>query len=316
VPIRFSTNRFPELPMSFLAPAVTGRLLVFSAAVLWSLSGVLVKNPALDGVSGNVLAGFRALTAGVCLVPLVPVRAVRFRPLLIPLVLSFASMNLLFMTAMTLTTAAATTFLQYTSTFWAFVFGVVFLREPVERGNLVALAFGLLGIGWIVGADWAGERFIGNLFALASGISYAGVIVCLRQLRGENAAWLVALNHLFSGLILLPWVWSAGVGLSSPQWGLISLLGVVQMALPYVLFTIGVRWVPAQEAALITLIEPLLNPLWVWIFWREPVESPTWAGGGMILAGLALRAVAFRPAARELAADGSIEPHPTESSLE
>jgi drug/metabolite transporter (DMT)-like permease len=222
--------------------------------------------------------------------------------MLIPMVLCFASMNLLFITAMTQTTAAAAIFLQYTSTFWAFVFGVVFLREPVQRGNLIALAFGLLGIGWIVGAGWAGEHFSGNLIALASGVAYAGVIICLRQLRGENAAWLVALNHLLSGLILLPWVWPAAAELNPTQWGVIALLGAVQMGLPYVLFTIGVRTVPAPEAALLTLVEPLLNPIWVWIFWGEPVGLPTWTGGGLIVAGLVIRIVAFRPAAAEEAA--------------
>ena len=73
----------------------------------------------------------------------------------------------------------------------------------------------------------------------------------------------------------------------------LALLGVLQMAVPYVLFARGVRHVKTQEAALIPLIEPILNPIWVWLLWRERVGLPTWIGGGFILGGLAARYLLF-----------------------
>ena len=284
-----------ELPPANEQPRPAwGRLLLLAAALLWSLSGVLVKSPALAEIASPALAGFRALIAAAVLAPLVPLRAVRFRPQLIPMVICFALMNFVFITALTRTTAAAAIFLQYTSTFWALVFGMLFLGERTERGNLVAVTFGLLGIGWIVWADWAGERFLGNALALVSGLSYGFVIICLRRLRQENSAWLIALNHLVSGLVLLPWIWAAGGEFTPAQWVMIFVLGAVQMALPYLLFAASVRHVSAQEAALITMIEPILNPLWVWLMWGEQVELHTWIGGSLILLGLTLRYTVFR----------------------
>ena len=270
-----------------------GRLLLFAAAVLWSLSGLLVKSPPVqelpEAYRGPVLACYRGLFAAAFLLPLVQWRSVRWRPMLVPMVLAFTSMNLLFVTAMTRTTAAAAIFLQYTSTPWAFLLGLLFLRERIDRGNLVALVFALAGIACIVASDWNGANFAGNLLALGSGFSYAVVVFTLRWLRDEDSAWLVMLNHLVAGAVLLPWILSLGVPLDARQWGLAAVLGIVQMALPYVLFARSVRYVTTQEAALLPIIEPILNPLWVWLFWGETVGATTWLGGSLILGGLVLR---------------------------
>lgn len=274
-----------------------GRLVLLVAAVLWSTSGLFLKSPPLaaipDDVRGPIVACYRALFAAAFLIPFVRPRSVRFRPMLVPMVISFASMNVLFVTAMTHTTAAAAIFLQYTSTVWAFVFGVVVLKERIDRANLVALMCAIAGIVWIVAAERSSEHFLGNLIALGSGLAYSGVMLSLRALRGEDSAWLIALNHSVSGLILLPWVLTLDVSLDAQQWMLVAFLGIFQMAAPYVLFARGVRIVPTQEAALLTLIEPILNPLWVWLCWGEQPGTATCIGGGLILGGLAMRYLVF-----------------------
>lgn len=280
---------------------LSGRTLLVAAALLWSLSGVFVKCPPLESLPladrGPLIACFRALAAGVFVLPFVTWRRVRFTRGMIPMLISFAAMNTLFVTAMTRTSAAAAIFLQYTSTLWAFLFGVIFLREKIRRENLVTLAFCLAGIGWIVVDSWHGEQFLGNLIALGSGTAYGGVVTTLRHLRDEDSAWLVALNHLVSGAIVIPWVASRGIAPTAEQLGLIVALGVLQMGLPYILFARGVRLVAAQEASLITLLEAIANPVWVWLLWDETVPRATLIGGSLILAGLVLRYVAFRPAA-------------------
>ncbi len=273
------------------------RWLLVAAALLWSTSGAIIKSASLSSLPaierGPILACYRALFAAAFLLPFVRLGSLRWRPMLLPMVASFAAMNLLFVTAMTKTTAAAAIFLQYTSTLWAFVFGVVFLGERISRGNLVALICTIAGIGWIVAADWTTGNFSGNLLAIASGAAYAGVIVTLRWLRDEDSAWLVALSHLASGVILLPFVLTFRASLDWEQWALVATLGIGQMAIPYVLFARGVRSLQTQEAALLTLMEPVLNPLWVWLFWGEAAPVSTWVGGGLILGGLAARYLLF-----------------------
>jgi DME family drug/metabolite transporter len=273
---------------------VQGRLLLVAAAVLWSVIGVAVKSPLLSDVPGPVFAGCRALTAGLFLLPLIRPSMVRFRWGLLPLVGSFASMNILFIIATQETTAAAAIFLQNTASLWAMLFGVFVLRERVVRGNVVALMFGLTGIAWIVYSDWQGEHFDGNTLALLSGIAYAGVILSLRALRDESPLWLIFLCYVVSGGVLCGWIIQGISDLTLSQWAVLACVGPIQMGLPYVLFARSLKSVSPQEASLILLIEPLLNPTWVWLFCGEAISSATATGGGLILFGLALRYTLFR----------------------
>ncbi len=321
-----SAHRSPAQPAAMATGAgdvaggsLRGRLLMLGAAVLWSTSGAILKSPPAQSIPeadrGLLMACYRTLFATAVLLPFVRPRNVRWRPMLVPLVISFALMNLLFVVSMTYTTSAAAIFLQYTSTVWSFVFGVMFLHERIDRGNLVALMFAVCGIGWIVQADWGGENYFGNLIALGSGISYAGVILCLRELRDEDSAWLIALAHAGSGLVLLPLVLAGNAALSPSGWLIAAVLGAA-MAVPYVLFAKGVRFVTVQEAALLCLLEPVLNPLWVWLLWRESVAPATWVGGGLIIGGLAIRYLLFpaRPVVQPRAVPPEVVSQPAEQT--
>jgi drug/metabolite transporter (DMT)-like permease len=278
--------------------SLSGRWQVCAAALLWSTSGVLVKSPPLQSLPqfdrGPLIACCRAIVAATCLLPFVSWKRLRLRLALLPMVVSFAAMNALFITALTHTTAAATIFLQYTATGWAFLFGAIFLHERLSRSNLVALGCSLIGIGWIVVGHWSSDQFLGTFLALGSGMAYGGVVVSLRFLRDEDPAWLITLNHLVSALVLLPWALTREILPSLDQWEIIAVLGMFQMALPYVLFARGVATVTAQESALLTLMEAVLNPFWVWLFWGEEVDIATWIGGSWILSGLILRYGVFR----------------------
>ena len=274
-------------------PHSKGRTLLIAAAILWSTNGVIVKSPLLQAIPledrGWLLACYRALFASFALLPLVPWRQVRWRPGLIVSVGTFAVMNTSYVIGLTRTSAAAATFLQYTSTVWVFLFGWLVLKERVHRGNVVALLCAVVGITFIVLAERDQQRADGNMFALISGLGFAGVVLNLRWLRDESSAWLTFLNHLLSGLVLLPIVLPRGVELQPSQWLLIALLGIVQMGLPYMLAARGVALVTVQEAALLLLLEPIFSPVWVWLCWGEQVGWPTLIGGGLILGGLALR---------------------------
>lgn len=275
------------------------RMLVLLAAVLWSLSGLFVKSPPFLSIPvedrGLILACYRVFFAGLFLLPFIKINRIRWRPGLLPLLIAFASMNLLFMTAMTKTSAGAAIFLQNTSVAWAMLFGVLFLKERIERGSVLSMLIVMAGIFFIVMADWSGKNFSGNMFALTSGIAYALVVIFFRVLREEHPAWLVTLCLLVSSAIVAPWALSLGSSLTIWQFALIALMGVIQMAAPYLIFSHAVKTVNSQEAALLVLAEPILNPLWVWIFWGETVSMTTLTGCSLIVLGLAVRYLFFNP---------------------
>jgi len=272
------------------ADATRSRILLLAAALLWSIGGVLAKSPWIVEIPldsrGMVVACYRTLFAAGVLAPFVSWRRVRWHRGLIAAAASFAAMNILYLTALTRTTAAAAIFLQYTAVAWAVILGRVFLRERPARADWIALAFAVCGIASIVLLETTAQHTAGNLIGLASGVAYAAVIVSLRGLRGEDPVWVLMLSNLATGLCLLPWVASRSIELRAAQWAVLAVFGIVQVAVPYLLFAIAMRRVPAHEAALLTLIEAVLNPIWVWLLVGERASTATWIGGGLILLGL------------------------------
>lgn len=186
----------------------TGVLLVLGAIVLWSGGGLGMKSPAIVAIPledrGPVLACFRVLFAAFCLLPFVRWQRVRWCWGLVPLLLSFAAMNVTYVSAVTRTTAAAAIFLQCTSTFWVFAFSTLILRERCDRAGLAGLVLALLGISIIVAESWQGEFFLGNLLGLASGVAYAGVVLSLRRAPIGRCCGARVSVHACSGLLFLP----------------------------------------------------------------------------------------------------------------
>jgi drug/metabolite transporter (DMT)-like permease len=275
---------------------VHGRWLIASGAVLWSLSGVfskLLTKPTSLGLETPLLEGlpiafYRVLFAGLILVPTLRRSDLSFRPMMVAMVGSFATMNALFVSALTAGTAANAIFLQYTAPMWMYLASIWWLGEPPDRRSSAALMIALIGIGVIVLDGWRGAQLSVIAIGLGSGLAYAGVILCLRVLRDASSRWLTVINHLGGAFALLPFVWS----LRQPtlaQLGVLFLFGTLQMALPYWLVARGLRSVSPQEAGTITLLEPILNPVWAYLVVAEEPSLATLIGGGFILGALAWR---------------------------
>ena len=288
------------------APAAVarGRLCVLLAAVLWSLGGALTKvltKPTPFGldeppVHPLQIACFRALFASLVLLPALRPREVRFRPLMAVMVLCFALMNACYVSALALGTAANAILLQYTAPMWMYVASVWWLGESADRRNLAALLAGGAGIAVIIAGGWQEAQLSVIALGLGSGFTYAGVLLCLRVLRNSPSGLLTVLNHLLGGLVLLPLVLVlAPPAPTAAQWALLLFFGAVQMGLPYFLVARGLRSVSPQEAGTITLLEPLLNPLWVYLVVGETPSPWTLAGGALILGALAWRYWPRRP---------------------
>jgi drug/metabolite transporter (DMT)-like permease len=288
------THPAPPLKIVAKQPSkLAGRLLALGAALLWSTSGLFAKATIFDDwpveQRGVLLAFWRAAFAAAVLAPVV--RRPRFRRSLVPLVACFAGMNITYLTAMVLTTAANAIWLQSTAPWWVFGFSVLWIGEPIVRRDLVPLGFGVLGVGTILFFEVQAEAVGGVTCGLASGACYAGVVLLMRRLRDENPGWIVTLSHAATALVLLPWIVTIDVWPSPTQLAVLALFGTVQMAVPYMLMFRGLRAITGVEATGIGLAEPVLTPLWVLLVWGEQPAPWTLAGAALILAGLLLRYV-------------------------
>ena len=289
-----------------------GRLLIAAAAVLWSTSGFFAQAPIFDdwplAQRGTLLAFWRALFASLALLPLV--RRPRWRWGLAPMSLTFLAMNVAFVNALVLGSAANAIWLQYTAPAWVFLIGLAWLRERATGRAWQLLACGMAGVAVILGGGLMGNsagpgessQTAGIFCGLLSGLFFGGVVLWLRWLRDEDSAWLAVVNHGVTTLALLPFAAACGIWPTPTQLVYLAAFGALQMGLPYLLFARGLRHVTSHEAAGIALLEPLLVPLWVWWAWHgaasyHPPQWWTFLGAGLILTGLVLRYRTQRPPA-------------------
>jgi len=274
-------------PLSQWPTISQARWLALIAALMWSTSGFFVKSPVLDGWTGPRLAFWRAAFACLALWPLVrrPVWSWR----LLPMMLLFVGMNYTYLTAMEKGSAANAIWLQCTAPVWVLLVGVFVFGEHAVARDWGMVACAAVGIGTIIYFESRGVALDAALWALASSFFYAGVVLSLRQLRGFNAVWMAALNHLATVAMLAPFAFADGGLPSGMQWMFLAAFGILQMGTPYVLFAQGLKRIPGHEATAISLIEPLLNPTWVFLAWGSKPAWWTLVGGGFILLGLAIR---------------------------
>lgn len=264
-----------------------GRLFILAAAILWSLAGVFIKFldvPPLTIVFYRSFFAFLVFTAFV--------RRAQWQingPVLIS-VLTYTAAISSFVSANKLTTAANAIVLQYTAPIFVFLFSRWVLGEKISRLNGFALLAGMIGVG-VISLDSAGKpEMAGVLLALVSGVLFAAYMINLRRTQQVTPIYLTWINNAFCALALLLVV-SSHLALNLNQLGILIVMGAVQLGLPYFLFSKGLQSVSLQEASLIALIEPVLNPIWVALTVGEIPSAATLSGGVMILVGLAVRYV-------------------------
>lgn len=305
----------PPIDREHVHPVSRARLQVLAAATLWSTSGFFAKAPYFQGWPGPVLAFWRALFACVILVPLV--RRVSWSWRLLPMTAFFAAMNYSYLTAMATGSAANAIWLQMTAPVWVLLVGVLVFGERAILRDWLQLLFVAAGVGVILYYESRGAAPAAVAWGLASAVTYAGVVLSLRQLREFDSAWLAALNHVTTALCLAPFALRDAPFPHGVQWPLLAGFGILQMGIPYVLFARGLRTIPGHEATAIGMVEPLLVPLWVYLAWGERPAWWTLAGGGLILAGLLVRFVEpRRRAATATPSDGAPRREPVTASPE
>lgn len=261
-----------------------GRLMLAAAAVGWSLSGVIIKSAELSALS---IAFSRSLVAALCLAPLAWKRRQPLDWGNLWLALAYTGSVTLLVGATKATSAANAILLQYTAPIFVFLLGIPLVGERPGPADWAGLILTMTGVGWIFAG--AGEAdSLGVTLGLASGLSFGLLILLQRRYCHKDPYWVLGGSNLVVALLLLPWL-GPEPRAAEREVLLMILMGVVQLGIPYLLFFMALQRVPAGEAALITLLEPLLNPIWVAVFVGELPSSSTKIGGAIVLLGVVLR---------------------------
>src|ERR1043165_8814669 len=266
-------------------------LVVVAAALLWSTGGLFIKWTTLSAFE---LTFGRSLLAVVTVALFTRREGYRLNMMTVLTSVLYAALLLLFVMATKLTTAANAIFLQYTAPIYVLVLEPLFYKEKFRRADLFAVAACIAGMSLFFIGKLRPQDVSGNFTALASGLCFAFYILLLRHPHTQrvNRASSVIYGNLLLVIICAPFGLAAIPRMTLGDTFSVLYLGVVQIGVAYTLFTLGMaRGVRSLDAGIVGYIEPVLNPIWVFIFLGERPSGWALVGGAIIIAAVASHAI-------------------------
>lgn len=287
--------------MPVLSPRLTGWLCAVAAPLCWSIGGVVFRSVEADPWSivfwrslGHVIAFPPIFIAWLGFAALGDIT--RAKAPAVVAALAIAASFVFHVMAMMSTTVANVLVLQSTSPFLVAILGWIVLGERVNLRGWVTIALAFAGLAPVIGTSLGGGKFSGDVFALAVALCSACMVILVRRSRAFNmqpVSWVAA-----AIAALIAWPLGHPFAIASGDIALLLMLGLVQTTLGLTFFLNALRHLPAAQVALIALLEPVLGPLWTWIFAGEEPATLTVIGGAVVIGALAFNTVTSLNAAR------------------
>lgn len=261
-------------------------ILLLTAAVLWSFGGLLIKSVTWNPMA---IAGVRSAISVLVLLTVIRKKHFTFSFSQIAGAVFYAATMITFVCANKLTTAANAIILQYTAPIYVALLGIWLLKENVQLYDWIVILAGILGICLFfmdkvsLGNQW------GNILALISGITFAFMIVFLRMQKDSYPISSVFMGNVLTAVLMIPFIFHA-VPKDANSWIALFVLGIFQLGLSYILYSIAIKNATALEGVMIPLLEPVLNPLWVLIFLGEKPTKWAFIGGSIVIVSLIIHA--------------------------
>jgi drug/metabolite transporter (DMT)-like permease len=273
-----------------------GLLALVVTALLWSSGGLLIKSLPMMPLT---IAGMRSAISAVVILLWLRRPRPTWSGAQWGSIISYAGTVVLFVVANKLTTAANAIFLQYTAPIWVAVFSWLIARERLTRIDVAAVIIVVIGMTLFFINRMSSGEMLGNLIAVASGISFAGVALFMRAQRGESMTESILFGNILAALLCVPFF--APFEITTSTVTSLVLLGVLQLGVSYILYSWAMKHVTAIEAILITTLEPLLNPVWVALFHGEIPSTMAIIGGAIVVTAVVARNFAHARHLRSLA---------------
>ncbi|MFP3040465.1 DMT family transporter [Treponema primitia] len=266
-----------------------GQHAIICCAILWSTSGLFIK---LVNWHPIVIAGMRSLTAAVFMLIVrgffPPKKSQKNPPGLLwagALVYSFTM--LAFVTANKLTASANAIVLHYSAPIWAALLGWFLIKEKPRREHWGALVMILGGLFLLFKDGLKSGNLLGDVIAMFSGIFFGAHSVVLRMMKDGNPRDSMILGHGINFIIAIPFLFLFPPDVNPGSVLPILFLGIFQIGCASLLFAYGTSRISAIQVMIITMIEPVLSPLWVFLAIGEKPSSSTLIGGLIIIVAVA-----------------------------
>jgi len=262
-----------------------GLLAVLAAAMLWSTGGLFIKLVTLDAMQ---ISFFRCVWAAI-------VFAVIFRKQVFYANLftfinafSYAAVLILFVLSNKMTTAANAIFLQYTAPIYVLIFEPVINKTNYEKINIVTIIICFIGMLLFFIGEISPGHMVGNILSLLSGVAFAAFMLGMRKNKKEYQFSSIFYGNIIVFLFCTPYMFSIN-NLSLNNFLMVSYLGIFQIGTAYIIFSYGLKRVLAIEASLLSMIEPVLNPVWVFLGYGETPSFMAIIGGIVIVSAIMVR---------------------------
>jgi len=273
-----------------------GILLIIGAALLWSTGGIGIKAVADSALK---VTFYRSLFAAVALMLFLgrgvwARRQWKSTTAFAIAIVSYGACLTSFVVATKWTTAANAIFLQYAGVVWVLLLSPIVVREPMRMRDVVAIIVAMSGMALFFVGRFEARGMAGNAMALVSSVFFASLILVLRrEQRAAQAA--VTWGNVVCALAVLPFI-SHDLALTPRSFAVLAFLGVFQIAIAYVLFVRGLAYVTATQASLTGMLEPVSNPIWVFLFLGEKPSVYALAGALVVLSAIAWHTMSGEPA--------------------
>jgi drug/metabolite transporter (DMT)-like permease len=268
-----------------------GQIYVALAAVAWSSAGVLQRQLTLDTptqVFGRAVFAGAALLAYVAVVDrgrvLKAFRSIGVAGIAVALCVATASGS--FIAALNHSNVARVLFILAVSPVLAALLARAVLGEPITRRTIVAMGLALAGITAMFGAPGEGS-LAGDGLALLTALAFALMIVITRRRQDVSMAPATCVSQAIIVVVFLPFASASEITGNDLGW--LAALGIGQIGLGFALLTVGARLIPAAQVALITLLEVVLGPLWVWLVQDERPRTLTLVGGAIVIVAILIQ---------------------------
>lgn len=260
-------------------------LMMVICSVLWSIAGVLIKTLPWNPL---VIAGFRSLLAAGVMFAYIRVSGTRIRVNRYSILsgVTIASLMFTFVVANKLTTAANAIVLQYSAPAFILIFSALYFRQRFYPADLITVAATMGGIALFFFDRLSAGSLLGNCIALFSGMLVAVNYIVSGRADTDSRMSGILFAHLAAAVIGIPMIFAFPVAFTAPAVASILALGIFQLGIPYVLYGLALKNTPPLACSLIGALEPLLNPVWVFLFYGEAPGAFALFGGAVVLAAV------------------------------
>ena len=254
-------------------------------ALLWSIGGVFIK---LSPWNGLVLAGARSMLAAVVLAVYMRIRRIRWQCSRRTLGVGISLCGTFFCCVMAtkLTTAANAIVLQYSVPVCLLLYGTLFQHKKFRLADWLVVPCTLGGVALFFVGRLDGGRLIGNLIGILAALFFAACFLTSEAANDGERINGILQGQLLTAVIGLPFAFVYGMPLRLAALGCVFALGVLQIGIPYILYALALRACPPLACSLLAVIEPLLNPVWVALFYHETPTPWALVGGVIVVAAI------------------------------